>query len=318
MGRRMRRGLNRSYNKTLKGNNIYVCNLSASQAFELFDSADTELAKPIFESFIITFIGVFMIAQINVSSRPQNSEWVDSLKSVKDIKQRIINGSPGMIVSACYGMSIAYPYAMEDLESEGATQYNILITIVDEMINSHSTNIKRLRPSKQDWLPFARGEMGAVKGQLLSCPSTNLAIMNIEGSDVIGYTISDAMGKIGFERSLFNKYDIDVEYIREKLRRIFLTDKGGIPIENLVYEEPNYVNSRIQNEILGDCIIRNETIKSKLEKGVEPVTAINKTALVKFLTKNELFAYNIAIRTGDAQMARKLTNIAIVRSKDPI
>lgn len=308
------RGISKSKVTIYKNSTIYAGNLSAPQAFELFDSADREYAKDIFESFIISFLGVLMMVQIAISSKPESAQWIDQLQSYKDLKQKIINGKHGLTVSACFGLSLAFPYAMDDLPQENLN--NNLAILVDELVQSHTTNVKRIKPSKQEWLPYARGEMGAVKGQLLSCPSSNIKIMNINGSEVISYGLEEALKVIGFDNSTLAKYELDTTSIRNLVRGIFLTDKGGIPIEKLVYNEPTFVKSKIQDEILGDCLLRTEVIKYRLEKGVEPSPVINKAVLEKHLTKNELFAYNIAVRTGDVLLAKKLTNTAIVRSRE--
>lgn len=52
------------------------------------------------------------------------------------------------------------------------------------------------------------------------------------------------------------------------------------------------------------------------KKKVEPVLVIFKTNPNKFLINYWFVAYNIAIRTGDGQMPKRLTDKAIERFKD--
>jgi hypothetical protein len=315
VAKRLKKGVLKSQNRLYKGKNVYFSNLSVAQAFELFDSASYEFSKEIFENFVLCLIGLFIMVQISISAKPESGEWVERLPSYKDIKSRIINGKPGSVLSACFGITLAFPYALDDLEGEGIKMYDDLAVLVQQLIESQGANVKRIKPSKAEWLSFARGEMGSVRGQLLSCPSTNIARLNIDGSDVSSYNIQNVLENSGLDESMFPKYDLSIDIIVVKFRKLFLIDKGGLPIENLIYDEPGNISSRIQNEIFGGNIIRSENVGTKLVKGVEPASPINRSILSENLTKNELFAYDIAIRSGDVAMVKKLTNTAISRTK---
>lgn len=294
---------------------MYVGNISFPQSFELFESADHETAAEILTCFIITGVAVIILCQISVSSRPETVEFIDSLDSVKHVKSKIINAHYGMTTSACIAITSVFPYAMDDLCMDGDTA-NKASTIAKELVATSKANVKRIKPDKNNWLPSARGELGAIKGQMLSCPSTNLRIINIDGTEVLSYDLETAINKLGFHQSTLEKHKISVDKIRDILKKIFLTDNGGIPIDKVVYEEPSFVRSRVQTDILGDLVVRTGELKTKLVKGQEPSTTLSKASLAKYLSKDQLFAYQIAIRTGDTQMARKLTNIAVAKSKE--
>lgn len=314
MSRKIKKGLKFRGN-VYKSNTVYINNLSVAQVFELFDGADYALAKRVFENIVIGMTGVFMMVQISISARPNKVEWIDQLPSFKEIKTKIINGAPGMYLSGCIGLVLAYPYAREELESNGPEMYNVLVNMLEEMIESHTSNIKRIQPTRSNWLPYARGEMGSAKGQILSCPATNIKKLNIDGNDAPGYGIEEMLDAIGLSPDLYVKYDLDATRLKGLVKNIFLVDKGGIPFSDLIYNEPNNIGSKIQNQIFANCIIRTEEIGSRLVKGEEPNFPINKNILQQYLTKGELFAYDISIRTGDAQMTKKLTETALARAK---
>lgn len=88
-----------------------------------------------------------------------------------------------------------------------------------------------------------------------------------------------------------------------------------MPITTIQYNETKIVSSIIQSEILGDCIVRSQDIRIQLEKGMEPTNVVSRYSLKKYLSSQELFAYDIAVRTGDTFMSKKLSNVALSRSK---
>lgn len=315
MSRKIKRSINR-LQKFQKTDSLHLGSLSFAQAIEIYLTDNKELTKPILESFVIVGIAIYILVQLSASSKPETAEWIEKLSSYKDIKQRIINGEHGMNVAACFGMALAFPYLMEDLQNTDTPVNENCCHLVRELVESHSSNVKRIKPSAKSAIPYARGEAGAFRGQMLSCPSTNIQILNIDGTQVLNYNLSDAIKKIGIDEKILKEYDINQEDIKEKIRNIFLVDNGGLPITILTYNEPDFVKSEIQNEVLGESLVRNNTVNTKLEKGSEPSSSITKNFITKHLSKNELFAYNIAIRTGDIQMAKKLTNLAVARSKD--
>jgi len=312
--RRKPKGRNKARVSMYAPNNIYVCNVSLSQAFELFDNIDSLESKYILTSLVIIGVAIHMMAQISISSRPEKAEWTDQLQSYKDIKIKVINGKHGRIVVSCIGFSIAFPYAMEEFEKDETNMQINMITFVKEAAETSDSNIKRVKASKDNWPTFMRGEMGAAKGQLLSCPSTNIIKLGIDGAEVSSYGVEEAIEKTGFDKKLLEDYGITTEYIIARIRDIFLTDNGGLPIEKLVYNEPRFVRSKIQNEILGDNLIRTDEVSAKLEKGMEPISAINIATVKKYLSKTELFAYNIAVRTGDSKIIKRLTDIVLERA----
>lgn len=317
MGRKLSRSAIKRKEKFYEKGNMYICNIKLSQAVELVCSAEDE--KKVYEvvlDMVIAGLGCLVIAQISDSAQPEKSEWVEKLSSVKHIKTKIINGKPGLALSAVIGMTIAFPSALKDLSEQGDDNVgNNFLGQVELFTTTYTTNEKRIVGNSKNWNAFARGEMGAAKGQLLSCPTSNLKILGIDGSEIKSYGVSEAIEKLGLDSKVLSDLKITPQIVKDEFRKIFLIDNTGKLMSSLIYDEPAHIKSKIQNEILGDSLIRTAEIKSELVKGAEPTFMITKAALNEFLTKNELFAYNIAIRTGDSIMAKKLTDIAIVRSK---
>lgn len=316
MGRNSSKKSNKKKQKFYTKGNFYVGNITLAQAFEPFDNADLDKAAVIIGEMVSGCMACIMMAQISISAKPEEAEWVEKLDSVKDIKSKILNGKTGLLFGAAAGLTLAFPYALEELSQDESQIGNNLYSYACEMMESHTTNVKRIRPNKENWGLYARGEMGAIKGQLISCPTTSLRTLNIDGSQVNSYGVTEAIRSLGFDLSTLDKYGITTQSVIEKVRGILLIDNNGMPIKSLIYEEPDFITSKVQNEIVGYCLVRNASLKNVLEKGVEPALAITKANLKKFLTDHEFFAYNIAIRTGDAQMAKRLSDKAIGRSKD--
>lgn len=312
--RKIKKGRNKAKTSQYNKDNIYLCNISFSQTFQLANKCNFEQAKKFITSLVMSGVSLVIMAQLSISSRPQKSEWVDQLDSMKDIKRKIINSEYGLFASACFAVTMAFGYVMEEIRAR-EDPYGALASVVIHLVESYDSNVRRIKPSKENWLLHARGEMGAVKGQMLSCPSTNITKLNIDGAEAISYGFEDAIRVMGLSKELLDKYELSIEGLKLKYRNIMLTDNGGLPIDKLVYNEPKFVSSKIHNEILGDALIRVETVKASLEKGVEPFSAINTTIISKYLDEMEYFAYNAAIRTGDVKMARHLTNIVLERSK---
>jgi len=315
MGRNIKRSFGKYTIKSYPPGNLMTMSISFPQAFELFNSSPYNEAKEIFSSFITVAVLLFIMAQINISSAPNKAEWVDKLPSYMQYK-KFINGKHGLIVSACFGLTIAFGYAMEDLEAHGEEKFEYLSSLALNLAESNTGNSKRLSPNKGNWLPYARGEMVAAKGQFLSCPNTSLTRLNINGSEVVNYGIIECLNNIGFDKETYDKYDINSENIKQIVRNLFLTTNSGIPMNNISYDEPNTVYSKIENEIFGSDICRIPKMNFQLEKGMEPSNVLSRYSLKKYLTPQELFAYDIAVRTGDTYLPKKFSILAQTRSKE--
>lgn len=297
---------------------LYVGSFSFPELFEIFNSKDNPSAPSILLNFVITGVCLQMMSQIRISVKEEKVEYVDKLPSYRDIKRKIIAGFPGRLVAAVSGIASAMPYLMQDQSITSQEQDIILILsqIIDDMASSSSPNSRRIKPSINNWQEFAKGEMGSSLGQLISCPATNLKLLNIDGTKVKNYGLKDAVSNIGFPPEMLQSYNITEEVIEDAIRNNFTTDNSGMPISKLEYNEPKEIYSNIQTEILSDILIRNGNINANLEKGPEPDSPISKTQVEKYLSKHEFIAYTFAIKNGDKNILKKYTDIIKQRSME--
>lgn len=297
-----------------KKNNIYVGNLGFGEITEVVITPDNPKAEQAILYLSVVGIVLNMMAQIRISARNESAEYTDQLPSYKDIKRKIIAAAPGKYVAGLVGVLSSLPYLMQDSSISQDNMALLICQLCEDMSMSNSPNTKRVRPNISNWQEYAKGEAGSALGQLLSCPATNLKLLNIDGSKVSNYGINEALMNLGIPQELLNKYDITTEVIKDVIRSLLAMDSSGIPISAITYEEPNEINSKIQDEILSDIMSRTGVVNTRLEKGMEPESSISKIQIDKYLTKYELIAYNFAIRSGDKNILKKYTDLVKQRS----
>lgn len=295
-----------------RSNNVYILNINVNDIFAIIDSPTSE-AGTILKNFIITCIIMMIMAQITLSARPENAEYVDKLPSYKDIKKKFITSQIGRTLAASAGIASSYPYLMQDPSMQGDENADKVIQIIVDMVDNPSPNIKRIKPSIAEWQRYAKGEAGAAMGQIISCPSTNFKTINIS-PDIQSFGLSEALASIGINKEILEKYNITPQLIANEIKTTFLIDNSGLPIGKLEYSEPKIITSKIQQEILGEDIIRTGEINTRLVKGLEPDASITKGMIEKYLNSRELIAYRFAINTGDKNILRKYTDLVKIRA----
>lgn len=316
MGRKTvtRLSKNSSTKPLMSKDNLYVNNIAFNSMVQICDSPDSEFSEQIILNCVIIGVCMMMMAQISISAQPENSEYVDRLPSYKDIKKKFITGLPGRSTSALAGIAKSYPWAMQDPMMQVEDPAIVVNSIVASIIEFPSPNIKRIKPSSANWQQYARGEMGSAFGQMISCPSTNLKTVNIDGTKVKSYGIKEAIQAIGISPNILEKHNLTTDRITQEISSIFLVNSSGIPVQSLEYDEPSSISSKIQNLILGTCIKRTGVINSDLQQGLEPSAAITISQIEKHLTKYEFIAYNFAIRSGDKNILKKYTDLVKSRA----
>jgi hypothetical protein len=315
MGRRSLKKSNKfSFSKSIRHpNNIYVINISLNNSFKIIDNSSPE-AYLILKSMIITGISMMIMAQITVSALPEKYDYIDKLPSYIDIKKKFITSNHGRSLAAVSGLAASYPWLIQDPSMNDDDCADKIIHIIFDMIDNPSPNSKRIKPSVSDWQLFAKGEISAAFGQILSCPTTNFKTINIE-PNISRFGFIEAYSLLGFDAEILNKYNITPELILNAMKTNFLTELSGLPVDSLSYNESNLIYSRIQADILDDKISRTGLVNSKLVKGQEPSSAITRAIIEKYLNPRELIAYNFAINTGDKNILKKYTDMIIERSK---
>lgn len=300
---------------SLKKNTMYLNNISLPDIFDIADAPDTEHGGQVLANILISGVAMQIMAQISLSAQPEDAEYVDKLPSYKDMKKKFITSQHGRTLASATGFATAFPYLMQDPTMQGDDTAEKIVQLIIDSVDCPSPNVRRIKPTIAEWEQFARGESGSAFGQMISCPSTNLKTINIEGSAIKNAGLEDAIKSVGISNQILEKHNITTTTICNEMRSIYLLNSAGIPVPKLEYDEPKTIFSKIQAEILGDELIRTGTINSALSKGLEPDASITRTLIEKYLTKYELIAYNFAIRSGDKNILRKYTELVKSRAK---
>lgn len=245
---------------------IVIANVPISLALEVIMQGKYAKIQNIMVDIVISIICLFIMAQISLSAISKGLEFIDKLESYKHLKD-IVNSTPGRVLAACMGFAKALYYEIPNLELSGEEVSDCVISIVQDMAIFGGPNLKRTQVSRKNWLVYGLGEAVAARGQMLSCPSTNLGKLNIDKKRVGSYGLEMALDNIGFSKEKLIYFNITPQTVRTTMRELMLVDRAGRPIE-LLYNEPNFIKSKIQNEVFGDKVIRTNfgnMISNKLE-----------------------------------------------------
>jgi hypothetical protein len=307
-----------SFSRTiLKRNTMYIHNISIPDIFDIADVPGSEFGSQVLINILISCVAMQIMVQIALSAQPEDAEYIDKLPSYKDIKKKFITSQYGRTLASATGFATAFPYLMQDPVMQGDDIAEKIIRLIIDAVDCPSPNVRRIKPTISEWQQYARGEAGSAFGQMISCPSTNLKSINIDGSIIKNFNLEDAVRSIGISNQILEKHDISILSICSQMRSIFLINSVGIPVSKLEYDEPKTIYSRIQVDILGDELKRTGTISSALSKGIEPDASITRILIEKYLTKYELMAYNFAIRCGDKNILKKYTELIVNRASRP-
>lgn len=299
-----------------KKQSLYVLKLELSKVFELFDVIELELSRNILMNIIIAGISIFVMAQISLSARPASVEYIDKLPSYVDLKRKFISSNIGRTFAACIGFARAFPYLIHEKRFKNGNITLNSIEIITDMINSIGSNINRCKASVFVWQVYALGEMNASLGQMLSCPSTNLKILNINESELVSYDLRQCIKNLGINKNLYLKFNINLGTIKLSIQKIYMLDSKNIPIKKLIYAEPININSKIQNEILGNSLIRNNLFNIEGLNYMDLVSVMYLIQRENYLSKHELIGYEFAINSGDKNVLRKYTHLIKKRLAD--
>lgn len=309
MVKKLSRKTTKSFPLQRKKECLYILNLEVTKVFEIFDNLDFEISRVILLNIIITTIAIFTMVQIAISAKPERIEYLDKLPSYLDIKKKFISNSMGKTFAACVGFARSFPYLIYEKKFYNEDVSLNSIKIISDMLNSIGSNRKRSKPSVPEWQLYAVGEMSAAVGQMLSCPSTNLKILNIIESEVVSYDLRQCIRKLGLNKILYLKYNITLKIIKDSIQKVYMVDNKNIYIKKLIYTESNLITSKIQNEILGNSLIRNNFFNIKKFEYLDLVSIIGVIQKRNYLTKYELMAYEFAIKVGDKNILRKYTDL---------
>nr|YP_010700356.1 putative group II intron reverse transcriptase/maturase mat6 [Flexiglena variabilis]WCH63522.1 putative group II intron reverse transcriptase/maturase mat6 [Flexiglena variabilis] len=304
-----------SYRTFMKKNNIYLNGLNFQEVFDIVDNPKSQYSELILKNIIITGISIVSMAQISLSALPQKSDFVDKLPSYKDMRKKFISSNIGRTVAACIGIARAYPWLIQDPIMQGEDSSFKISQIIFDLVHNPIPNLRRIKPSIVEWQLYARCEAISSFGQILSCPSTNLKIMNMDGSQVKDYGLYEAFKIIGIKEEIFNKYSLNFSDIVNEIRSIFLINDNGLSINLLRYCESNTIYSKVQDEVLGKNILREQTLIKDLHFPLNSYRFIPKIQLEKVLSKYELIVYNFALKNRDKNILKKYNFLINERMK---
>lgn len=285
--------------------------------FEIIDDQESEYSGLIFKNMMIAGVMLIVMAQISISVMPEKTEYIDKLPSYKDIKKKFISSYIGRTLAACNGIAKAYPWLMQDPIMQGNDIPFKISKLIFDLVDNPTPNIRRIKPSVREWQLYAKGEYGAALGQMLSCPSTNLKILNLDGSKLKDYDLSDAFEAIGIKKEALDRYSITCFNISSDIKSNYLLNGSGMPINVLHYKEPRTIYSKIQEEIMSSNILRTDFFGSdnNTEKHLNFNELISLEQIENYLTKYELIAYNFALKSGDKNILKKYTELVKQRIK---
>lgn len=298
-----------SSNTLFKKNNIYINRISFREMFDIVDYPESEYSGLILKNIIISGIMLNVMAQISISVLPEKMDYIDKLPSYKDVKKKFISSYIGRTVAACNGVAKAYPWLMQDSIMQG-NDINLKISkIIFDLVDNPTPNVRRVKPSIGEWQIYTKGEAGAALGQMLSCPATNLRILNIDGSQVSRYGLNEAFEVLGIDQHILDKYSVNLHDISNDIRSIYLLNGSGMPVNFLQYRESEIVYSKIQEEILGGHIVRIDPKNNGIYQDRDFNKINQPVHLENYLTKYELIAYNFAIKSRDKNILKKYTDL---------
>lgn len=297
-------------------NHFYINKISFAEMFSILDSIESEYSRLILKNMIITGVMLNVMVQISLSALPEKMDYIDKLPSYKDIKKKFISSHIGRTVAICNGIAKAYPWLIQDPSmQEGDINYK-LSRIVFDLIDNPTPNTKRIKPSVGEWQLYTKGEAAAALGQMLSCPSTNLKVFNIDSSKVSSYNFNQAVEVLGINEHILDEYSISLYDISDDIRSTFLLNGSGMPISFLEYKESETIYSKIQEEILGKCLVRTDSNNKSPNQNLSLDHIDQSIQLDNYFNKYELIAYNFAIKSGDKNILKKYNDLLKRRLKN--
>jgi len=286
---------------------------SVKDLFDPFDAGpDHEFARGILLTICSAITTVVLMAQLRFSAAEEPAEYMDRLPSYRDYKKLIMNGYIGDTFSYAVGIRSTLPYIIESSQHQQATiddtSESALCYFLESYAECGVPNSKRIKtPNSKNWVEYLNGEASSTKGKLLSAPSSNILLFNLNPKNVESLNIAGVLALTGLSEETLKKYSITVDEIREHIYSAYMSTVGGIPTTQKSFDEPAQLRSAIEEEIFVDRIVRTGEINDSLVKGDLPDSPITRDMIEGSLSRMELLAYDTAQRMGDQTMLRKLT-----------
>jgi hypothetical protein len=299
---------------SMRANNLYVINIGMCDMIVFLDPRyNPARLTYIWMRISVASVGIVMLVQLRLSLPDESSaEFWDKLESYKRYKRQVTLGRHGRTLAITAGLTATAPYILA--ANTNVSDDEVMETVLDveeSYIANPIPNTRRFpKPSgNTDWKPFLEGEISAATGQILSCPATNIKMLNLNASEVKDMSVEQALEAVGLSKDFRETSGLSTELIKGELKTLLLESDGGIPFKELSFKENPLVSSVIEKEILGDQVKRTGYVATSLYKGQEPGSAITRTIATKYLSRLEMFAYDVASRNGDPNILRKYTKL---------
>lgn len=257
---------------------------------------DKEIESEVYTNLIVAALTIIMLVQLRYSST-EAPQYFDGLPCTKYYKKRVITSTPGVVW--CTIIPAYETYDFLDLKLE-----DILETFIGDPILP-TKKIKKL--TKENCTEFFKSRRTSILGSLNSCPATQSAYFNLD-SNCVNWSINEAL-KFICPNGLPD--NITKEKIIEVLVDQVFTISNDKKVNDLSFDEPNNINSKIEKEIFADKISRNNKVETSLKQdGNLPDNRLTEKNLQQVFTPSEIRRYKVALRFGDKSTLKTLNELA--------
>lgn len=260
---------------------------------------DKEIEHELYVMLGVAALTIGMLIQLRYSCT-ESPQYFDGLPSTKYYKKKIITATPG--VAWCTIIP-----AFESFEFLGLDLIDILETFIGDPILP-TKKITKL--TKDNCSEFFKSRRSSLLGSLNSCPATQATFFNLN-SDCVNWSVDDFINFI-FPNGL--PTNITKENLTESLMNFILTTGNHNKLETVSFDEANNINSKIESEIFGDKIVRNNIVDTRIKSsGNLPDNRLTEGLLQQVFTSSELRRYKVALRFGDKSSIKEFNDLAKTR-----
>lgn len=260
---------------------------------------DDEIKQEVYIMLAVTALTIVMLIQLRYSTT-ESSQYFDGLPSTKFYKKKLITTTPGVVWCTMIPTFETYDFL-------GLSLVEILETFIGEPILP-VRKINKL--TKENCTDFFKARRTSILGSLNSCPATQSAYFNLD-SNCVNWTTEDAL-KFIFSNGL--PADITKEQIVTTLCELTLTTGNDNKLEQVTFDEPSNINSKIENVIFENKIIRNNKVDTTLKQsGNLPDNRLTEENLQQVFNASEIRRYKVALRFGDKSTLKQLNELAKTR-----
>lgn len=290
----------------VKGN---LFNINGHTIMDLFNAIcsnpEDEHASDIILNTLVAIYAIFIMAQLRISTTESNA-FVDQLPSYKEYKRKVINGLPGRTLAALSAVFSSLSFIIADTGPKAKVEITSedLTLMVSNYSHTPIPNSKRITsPNIGNWSQFLMGELSSTLGTILSCPSSNIKIFNLDADKVKQVSKpSEILSLLGVSTDFLEKYGIteadSKSVIFEKLKIIMHQTSGGIPVGTLEFTEAGTVTSTLESFV--------EIVRHSSESPVPGQASSINEGIISRLAPWEKSGYEAALKAGNKNLIKRL------------